>query len=105
VHADGTFDATRSKNVVSSAQGFNVGTGMFVPGIYCLELSVVPSNVVVSMPRVGGDPGGQTAYALIPAVDAGASSLCPAPTANSVQVHIANSVGNPTGHPFYLVVN
>lgn len=71
-----------------------------VNGLYCITPSVPVSNVVVSTPHIGAEPG-MLAQADIVANGDTPNGTCGTP----VYVTISNSAGTPENHPFYVVFN
>jgi hypothetical protein len=93
VDANGTLDVAHSKNITSVSHPA-------VNGLYCITPSVPVSNVVVSTPHVGPEPG-MFAQADIVANGDTPNGVCGTP----VYVTISNTAGTAENHPFYVVFN
>ena len=93
IEANGTLDLAHSKNIASASHPA-------VNGLYCITPSVAVSNVVVSTPHVGPEPG-MLAQANIVANGDTPNGPCGTP----VYVTISNSSGTAENHPFYVVFN
>jgi hypothetical protein len=93
IEANGTLDAAHSRNIASVSHPA-------VTGLYCITPSVAVSNVVVSTPHVGPEPG------MLPQADIVANGDTPNGNCGTpVYVTMSNSAGTPENHPFYVVFN
>jgi hypothetical protein len=93
VAANGTLDVAHSKNITASALSS-------ITGVYCITPSVPVSNVVVSVPHNGGDPG-ELAQAGINANGDPETTACSTPS----WVAIRSASGTNENHIFYVVFN
>ena len=93
IEANGTLDSAHSKNVTSASHPA-------VNGLYCITPSVPVSNVVVSTPHVGAEPGMLAQADIVANGDDSERHL-----QDPVYVTISNSAGTPENHPFYVVFN
>jgi hypothetical protein len=94
VEANGTLDATHSKNIAKAEMSVTAG-------VYCITPSVQVQSATVSEPHVGGDNGAY-AQANIPATGDAATVFCSSPAWVATW-----KAGGTTleAHPFYIVFN